>query len=53
MSARFAPQNWLAAITAIVGLAFSAVPGRADANQSVDVNAESSCLICHENLYYL
>ncbi len=53
MSARFAPLNWLVVITASVGLAFSAVPGRADSNQPVAVNAESSCLSCHENLYYL
>ncbi len=44
MSARLSPLKWLAVITASVGLAFSTVPGRADSDQSVDVNAESSCL---------
>ena len=53
MSARFSPLKWLAAIMLIVGLAFTASPGRADSSQPVDGNADSTCLSCHENLYYL
>lgn len=53
MSARLDLFKWLAMLPLIGVLAFSAVPGRADAIQAVDINEESTCLGCHENLYYL
>ena len=52
MSARFSPLKWLAIVTVFIGLAFTAAPGYADSDQPAD-NSESTCLSCHQNLYYL
>lgn len=53
MSVRFSLVKWLAVATLIVGLAFTAAPGRADANPPLKISESSTCLSCHENLYYL
>jgi cytochrome c553 len=53
MSAWLSPLKWLAIATLIFGLVFTAAPGRADSGQTVDLKEESTCLSCHESLYYL
>jgi len=53
MSARFSSLKWLAVCVGIGALAFSAVPGHAESVPVAYNNAESTCLSCHENLYYL
>ncbi|MBI5567310.1 MAG: hypothetical protein HY870_20595 [Chloroflexi bacterium] len=53
MSARFSPLKGLAVMTLMVGLAFTTVPEYADSAPAMDVNGDSTCLSCHENLYYL
>jgi hypothetical protein len=37
----------------IAGLAVAAAPGSAQADRPAAFNGDSSCLACHENLYYL
>lgn len=37
----------------IAGLAVAAAPGSAQADRPAALNGDSSCLACHENLYYL
>ncbi len=53
MSARFSAFKWLVLAIVIVGLAFTAAPGRADAGSTVAPQEKSTCLSCHEDLYYL
>ncbi len=41
------------AVGLIAVLAVAATPGRAQADRPAALNGDSSCLACHENLYYL
>lgn len=53
MSARFSSLKWLAICVVIGALAFSAIPGHAESGSVAYNREESTCLSCHENLYYL
>lgn len=53
MSARFSSLKWLTAIVVVGVLSFSTATSRADSVAVAYNNEGSTCLSCHENLYYL